>query len=65
MGVDCNDQDSAVFFSASFAQVPLFSFASYAQEPREVDLGLQPLAQVQLHLQPPVGYGKVKARIIR
>ena len=65
MGVDCNDQDTALFSCASYVQEPLFSFASYAQEPWEVDLCLQPLAQVQLHLQPPVGYGKVKARIIR
>ena len=62
MGLDCNNQDTAVFSSASYGQEPLFSSASYAPEPWEVDLGLQPLAQVQLHLQPPVGYG-MHARI--
>ena len=57
MGVDCNDQDTAVFSSAS-----------YAQEPWEVDLGLGQqllLAQVQWHRQQPAGTGMVKARIIR
>ena len=55
--MDCNDQDTS-----------LFSSASYAQEPQEVDLGLERqllLAQVQWHRQQPAGSGKVRARTIR